>query len=131
MVATEFVDRVHLPDEVFDCSEMQRFITAITDFDFIHNDLFSFHKEAMLGDVNNLVVVVSHAEDCSYGEAGEKIYQMMLGKLTEMEKAINDLERVTSPEYQHAISRYSNFARNFVTGDHIWHVICGRYTQCT
>ncbi|CAM6100461.1 unnamed protein product [Calypogeia fissa] len=131
VVTTEFVDRVHLPDEVFDCSEMQRLITAITDFYSIHNDLCSFQKEAMLGDVNNLVVVVSHAEDCSYTEAGAKIYQMMLDTITELEKAISDLESVTPPEYQDAISRYFNFARNLVTGAHHWHRRCVRYAQYT
>ncbi|CAM6117994.1 unnamed protein product [Calypogeia fissa] len=131
MAAIEFADRVHLPDEVFDCSEMHLLITAITDFAFLHNDLWSFQKEAMLGDVNNMVVVVSHAEDCSYGEAGAKVYQMMLETLTQLEKAISDLERVTPPEYQHAISRYSNLARHMVTGTHYYHVLCERYTQCT
>ncbi|CAM6113229.1 unnamed protein product [Calypogeia fissa] len=131
VAAVEFTDSVHLPDEVFDCLEMQRFITAIADYIAFQNDLWSFQKEAILGDVHNWVVVVSHAEDCSYGEAGAKIYQMMLDSVTEMEKAISDLERVTPPEYQDAISRYFNFARNMVTGHQHWHATCGRYTQCT
>ncbi|CAM6115217.1 unnamed protein product [Calypogeia fissa] len=130
-VLIEFADKGHLPDEIFDCSEMQRLITALTDFYFIHNDLCSFQKEAILGDVHNLVVVVSHAEDCSYTEAGAKIYQMMLDRITELEKAISDLERVTPPEYQHAVSRYFNFARNLVTGAHHWHGRSVRYAQYT
>ncbi|CAM6100464.1 unnamed protein product [Calypogeia fissa] len=130
-VLIEFTDRIHLPDEVFDCSEMQRLLTAVADFYSFHNDLSSFEKEAMLGDVNNLVVVVSHAEDCSYTEAGAKVYQMMLDTITGMEKAISDLERVTPPEYQHAISRYFNFARNVVTGAHHWHRRSVRYAKHT
>ncbi|CAM6100458.1 unnamed protein product [Calypogeia fissa] len=50
-VAVEYVDHVHLPDKVFDCSKMQRLINAITDFIFSHNDLWSFQTEALLGDV--------------------------------------------------------------------------------
>ncbi|CAM6124592.1 unnamed protein product [Calypogeia fissa] len=129
LVTVEFVDKVHLPDEVFDCPEMQRFLLAINDVISWHNDLWSFHKEALIGDVHNLVIVMSHAQHCSYEEAGAKVYQMMLGKLTEMEEAIGDLEKMTAPEHQHAISRYFHWARNFIANGHIWHLNCGRYTK--
>ncbi|CAM6113101.1 unnamed protein product [Calypogeia fissa] len=128
-VSVEFLDKVHVPDEVFDCPEMQRFLLATNDAISWHNDLWSFQKEALIGDVHNLVIVVSHAQQCSYAEAGAKVYQMMMSKLAEMEEAIGDLEKVTPPEHQHAISRYFHWARNFVTGSHYWHDSCTRYTK--
>ncbi|CAM6128730.1 unnamed protein product [Calypogeia fissa] len=126
-VLVEFLDKVHVPDEVFDCPEMQRFLLATNDAIAWHNDLWSFQKEALIGDVHNLVLVVSHAQQCSYADAGAKVYEMMMGKLAEIEEAIGDLIKVTPQEHQHAISRYFTFSRNFVGGTHYWHESCSRY----
>lgn len=81
----------------------------------------------MIGDVHNLVIAVSHEQNCSYAEAGDRVYQMMLDKMTEMDKAIEDVKKVTPDEYQYAISRYFHLARNFITGTHMWHLNCVRY----
>ncbi|CAM6122329.1 unnamed protein product [Calypogeia fissa] len=129
-VYVELVDKVHVPDEVFDSPEMQRFLVAANDVITWHNDIWSFQKEALIGDVHNLVIVISHARHCSYEEAGAQVYQMVLGKLAEMEEAISDVEKMTPPEHQHGVSRYFHWAPNFVAGTHIWHENCRRYIKC-
>nr|APB88774.1 terpene synthase 4 [Scapania nemorea] len=126
----EFAEKVHVPDEVYDCPEMQRFLEATGDALAFDNDLWSFQREAMRGDKNNMVVILSHSQDCSYVEAGMKTHQMMLDKLAEMEKAIVDVEKVTPPEYQEAISLYIRGLRNFYAGTHHWYEDCtSRYRK--
>lgn len=78
----------------------------------------------MRGDIHNMVIVLSHTQDCSYVEAGLKTHHMMLDKLAEMEAAIVDLEKVTPPEYQQAISLYFRGLRHFYTGTHFWYKDC-------
>ncbi|CAM6105137.1 unnamed protein product [Calypogeia fissa] len=127
LAAVEFLDKVHTPDEIFYCPEMQRWLTATLDFLICINDLWSFKKEAMVGDNHNLVIIVSKGQDCSYTEAGKKISKMILDKLAEMDKALSDLEKVTPPQYQHAVSRYSLMVRNLVVGVKHWHEESPRY----
>ncbi|CAM6099592.1 unnamed protein product [Calypogeia fissa] len=130
LVNVEFLDKAFIPDEVYYCPEMQRFLIAVIDAVGWHNDLWSFQKEALKGDVHNLVIVISHAEDCSYAKAGEKVYHMMLDKLVEMEKCIKDLERVIPRKHQRAMARYFHMARTMITGHHYFNDNCVRYIQC-
>ncbi|CAM6098370.1 unnamed protein product [Calypogeia fissa] len=131
LVIIEFLDNAFIPDEVYYRPEMQRFLIAVNDAVAWHNDLWSFQKEALKGDVHNLVIVISHAEDCSYAEAGKKVYQMMLDKLAEMEKCIEDLERVIPRERQHAMARYFHMARTLIAGHHYYNENCVRYIKYT
>ncbi|CAM6082978.1 unnamed protein product [Calypogeia fissa] len=129
LAAVEFLDKVHIPDEIFYCPEMQGSLNGTTDAVMFINDLWSFKKEALVGDNHNLVVIVSKVQDCSYSEAGEKVAEMVLDTVAEMEKTLSDLEKVTPPEYQHAVSRYALCARNFVLGMKHLHENCSRYVQ--
>ncbi|CAM6104998.1 unnamed protein product [Calypogeia fissa] len=121
LVLVDFLDKVHIPDEIFYCPEMQRIFNAFLDIIVFVNDIWSFKKEAVLGEVNNLVIILSKEQDCSYTEAGEKIGKMILDSIAEMEKAIGDLEKVTPPEYQHAVSRYILATRNLARYIGLWH----------
>ncbi|CAM6083367.1 unnamed protein product [Calypogeia fissa] len=127
MGVIDYTDNVNLPDEVFDSPEMQAFIRAACDLLAWQQDIWSFQKEILMGNVHNMVTVVSHEKGCSYAEAGTIVLQMMMDKLVEMEKTIHDLEKVTPPEYQQGIAPYIDWARTALTTSTHWYGNCTRY----
>ncbi|CAM6103980.1 unnamed protein product [Calypogeia fissa] len=129
MALVDFANKVQIPNEIFYCPEMQRFRNALADVALCINDLWSFKKEALFGDIHNLVILLSKKQDCSYAEAGKQVGKMILHAVAEMEEAISDLTKVTPPEYQHALSRWFVAARNLARGCNQWHANSGRYTE--
>jgi len=129
----DYVDDVFLPNTLYYNPTMQRLLQATGDVACWHNDIYSFQKELMDGEVYNLVIIIGKEEGSSYNKAAEFVNQMVLDKLEEIHYAIADLRIQTqntneiTTSQMVAIEQYITGCTNFISSTHEFHSQSSRF----
>nr|UJU85540.1 terpene synthase [Radula lindenbergiana] len=127
MVIVEFLNNIYLPDEVFFTPGMQRIITAANDIVAWLNDICSFKKEILQGDLCNLVGVISNELNCTFEEAAERAFLMSMTRIADLDKDISDLRRITPPEHRTGVEMYIQASTNWAWRSYEWYCNSKRY----
>nr|UJU85542.1 terpene synthase [Radula lindenbergiana] len=123
----EYCERHFLPTEVIDTPEMKRLVDTGSDCAAWINDLASLKKEAVTGDVYNLVIIIYREQKCSYQEAVERAWQMFFNRMEDLERDYEAAKTGTAPTYHDGLEMYMKNCKNFVWGGHDWLVSNNRY----
>jgi hypothetical protein len=129
----DYVDDVFLPNTVYYNSTMQRLLQATGDVACWHNDIYSFQKELMNGEMYNLVIIIGKEKGSSYNKAAEFVNQMVLDKLEEIHYAIADLRIQTqsnneiTASQRVATEQYIIGCTSFISSTHEFHSQSSRF----
>ncbi|KAJ7548746.1 hypothetical protein O6H91_07G024900 [Diphasiastrum complanatum] len=108
LIFVDFTDGVLIPEEIFSSPQMQTMVNIFTDILSWHNDLWSFKKEYVKGDVHNLVFLLSHyILPCSYQRAAQVVTEMLRAQCIELEAVAEELLKATAAveEHRHAVCK--------------------------
>lgn len=129
----DYVDDVFLPNTLYFSSPMQRLINATGDVVCWHNDIYSFQKEFVNGEMYNLVMILAREKGTSYNETAEIVNQMLIDKLDEVQSAIIELRALPennndiTPSQIAAIEQYIIGCTGFITSTHEYHAESRRF----
>lgn len=90
------------------------------------NDLFSYHKERSVGDVNNYLHVVRRYESMSLAEGIEhvvRVHDRELNQFCQLDEVVRD----RGTHARRSIDRYVSGCRNWMSGALRWQNIAPRY----
>jgi hypothetical protein len=126
LVLQELLQDVFLPDSIYHSLPMQRLLDATADVICWENDIWSFPKELVAGEMANLVFLISKTEECSYNKAAEIVTEMMVDKCKEMQLAAIDLKEYCkihelTTTQQAAIEHYISVCNHWVSASHMFH----------
>nr|UJU85539.1 terpene synthase [Radula lindenbergiana] len=120
LLVNEFLTDSYLPNEVFYTTEMQRFLGTSNDVVAWLNDIASFKKEILQGDMCNLIGVISHEQNCTFEEAAERAFRMTMDRIGDFDNDVKALEAVTHPEHQIAVKNYIAVGKNWIWRSYEW-----------
>ncbi|KAH9570331.1 hypothetical protein CY35_02G034500 [Sphagnum magellanicum] len=126
LVLQELLQDVFLPDSIYHSLPMQRLLYATSDVVCWDNDILSFRKELVAGEVTNLVFLISKEEGCSYNKAAKIVTQMMVDACKEMQLAAIELKEYCkihelTTMQKAAIEHYISCCNHWVSGSHMFH----------
>ncbi|KAH8934821.1 hypothetical protein BDL97_18G104500 [Sphagnum fallax] len=132
IVLIEFLQDVSLPNTIYYSAPMQRLREATVDAVCWNNDIWSFPKELVAGEVANLVFLISKEEGCSYNKAAEIVTQMLVDKCKEMQLAALELKEYckiheATTTQMVAIDHYISCCNHWVSGSHVFHSQSARF----
>ncbi|KAH9542884.1 hypothetical protein CY35_13G031600 [Sphagnum magellanicum] len=133
LAIVEYVDDVFLPNTLYFSSPMQRLLQATGDVACWHNDIYSFQKEFMSGELYNLVIILAKEEGTSYNETAELVNQMIIDKLDEVQSAIIELRALSqnnndiTPSQIAAIEQYIIGCTSLISATHEYHSKSARF----
>lgn len=79
------------------------------------------------GELHNLVYITSQEQGCSFSKAGDIVLEKIYSRLQDLAEVIAELERITPPEHQQAVSGYIKVAKFWISGTHAFHRTSKRY----
>jgi hypothetical protein len=112
---------------------MQHLLQATGDILCWHNDIYSFQKELVNGELYNLVIIMGKKEGISYNKAAELVNQMVVDKLEEVLRVIANLRGLTQSNNEittlqvDAIERYITGCTSFISSSHEFHSQSSRF----
>jgi hypothetical protein len=124
----EEVERLDLPDEVYESPPFQRVLEAANNLVCWINDLFSLPKEAAHHDVNNLVMVVQQAYGMSVQEAVERVGAMIDDELRQFQESSACIP-ATSSQVKIEVQVYVDHLQAWVRGIYDWSWETMRYSK--
>jgi hypothetical protein len=134
IVLLEFIEDISLPDTIYYSVPMQRLCEATIDAVCWINDVWSFPKELVVGEVANLVFLIGKEKGCSYNKAAQIVAQMLVDKFKEMQFASVELKeycknhRATASQMV-AIDHYISCCNDFVSAAHLCYSQSVRYQR--
>nr|UJU85538.1 terpene synthase [Radula lindenbergiana] len=123
----EYGERQYLPYELFFTPEWKRLIATAADLGAWTNDFCSLQKEAAIGDVYNIVIIIQRQQNCSFQEASDQAWQMLTNRIEDFESDFEALKQVTPAEYKDWVDIYWKTLIRWVWGAHHWYTTNGRY----
>ncbi|CAK9863627.1 unnamed protein product [Sphagnum jensenii] len=132
LVIQELLQDVFLPDSIYHSLPMQRLLYATIDVVCWENDIWSFPKEVVAGEMANLVFLISKEEGCSYNKAAKIVTEMMVDKCKEMQHATIELKEYCkihelTTTQKAAIECYISCCNHWVSGSHTFHSQSSRF----
>ncbi|CAM6029117.1 unnamed protein product [Sphagnum balticum] len=133
LAIVDYVDDVFLPNTLYFSSPMQRLLQAKGDVVCWHNDIHSFQKEFVNGEMYNLVIILGKEEGTSYNKTAELVNQMLIDKLDEVQYAIIELRALSqnnndiTPSQIAAIEQYIIACNAVISSTHEYHVKSPRF----
>ncbi len=128
----DLAEHVALPLSLMESPEFQRLMRITNDVVCWSNDIISLEKEIARGDVNNLVLVVQHAENLPLQEAVDKVGTMVSSAVRlfeQTERALQNTLQNRIPELERDMQKYLNVLKAWMRGNLDWAVSTGRYAQ--
>lgn len=124
----DIAQRVTLPSEMYNSHELQTLRRTASNVVCWVNDLFSFQKEMARGEVNNLVLVVQHANQSSLQEAAECVNTMIT---KEVQLFLDTEQRLPtfSPALDQDRQKYVRDLCGWMRGNLDWSRETPRYAQ--
>jgi len=92
------------------------------------NDLFSYHKERSVGDVNNYLHVLRRYESLELGEGIEhvvRVHDRELNQFCQLDEAVRD----RAPEARRSLDLYVDGCRSWMSGVLRWQQVSPRYAS--
>lgn len=125
LTLTEAVEGIHLPDEVLDHPAIRRLATRTSNIVGWSNDLFTYDKEIIQGEIHNLVLAVMTERRMALADAVAFTVQLHDDEVC---RFIQDVELLPSfgaadPE----VRRYVEMLRCWIRGHLDWARETGRY----
>ncbi|KAH9546825.1 hypothetical protein CY35_11G001100 [Sphagnum magellanicum] len=133
-VLLEFIEDISLPDTIYYSVPMQRLCEATADAVCWINDVWSFPKELVAGEVANLVFLIGKEKGCSYNKAAQIVAQMLMDKFKEVQIASMELKEYCKNHQATtlqmvAIDHYISCCNNFVSAAHLCYSQSARYQR--
>ncbi len=129
----ERIGHYEVPEKVFAAQPLTEMRAIAAEVDSLHNDICSAEKERALGDVHNIVLILSSDGSLSFDQAVSEAAEMLRRRTTrfvhlEAElrqsstyRALSDFERTTVDRY------VTDALRTVMRGDLDWAENSGRY----
>ncbi|KAH8949274.1 hypothetical protein BDL97_10G024200 [Sphagnum fallax] len=132
LVLQELFEDVFIPDSIYYSPPMQHLLNATIDAVCWNNDIWSFPKELVAGEMANLVFLISKEEGCSYNNAAEIVTEMVVDKCNKMQLAAIELKEYCkihelSTTHKAAIEQYISCCNHWVSGSHTFHSHSSRF----
>ncbi|HEY0636443.1 MAG TPA: germacradienol/geosmin synthase, partial [Pseudonocardiaceae bacterium] len=125
-----------VPEELYANRVLRELTTAAQDYACFVNDVFSYQKEVEYeGEVHNIVVVVENFLGVDRFRARDVVNDLMTARMRQFEHLVaedlpamfTDLD-VDEP-VRHALTRYADDLKEWMSGILEWHRRCARYTE--
>ncbi len=120
--AIDIIEKIYLPEDMLQNAILQRMIQACNNVVCWTNDIISCQKEALQGDVHNLVLVLHHEKKYSLQEAVNEATQMTREELAiflVLERLLPTLEGYGSYE----LLRFVSVLQSWMIGNYEWAVL--------
>ncbi|CAM6019569.1 unnamed protein product [Sphagnum balticum] len=132
LVFQELFQDVFIPDSIYYSPPMQHLLNSTIDAVCWNNDIWSFPKELVAGEMANLVFLISKEEGCSYNKAAEIVTEMMVDKCNKMQLAAIELREYCkihelSTTHKAAIEQYISCCNHWFSGSHTFHSQSSRF----
>ena len=131
LLALDFIDlteQVSMEPEVYASTEVQTLIRTTNNAVCWSNDIISLEKERTRGDVNNLVLAVQHARQCSLQAAVDHVNAM----ITEQVQLFIETEQrllALFPANRRDMQKYIAVMRAWIRGNLDWSAETHRYSH--
>jgi hypothetical protein len=128
----EAAGRFEAPARIHATEEMLRLRRDAVDIIAIDNDLVSARNEWSEGNTDNIVVVLSYQEQCSWPQAAriaESIAHSTVEHFlaTEQQLLASDVYQRLAKDEQANTDRFISGIKHWIGGSHTWHLACPRY----
>jgi hypothetical protein len=131
LLALDFIDiteHVSLPDEIYGSAEMQTLMRTTNNAVCWANDIISLEKERARGDVNNLVLAVQYARQCSLQVAVDVVNAMITEQVQLFLETVPRLLLLFPASIQD-IEKYVAIMRAWMRGNLDWSFETQRYSH--
>ncbi|CAG8684336.1 21665_t:CDS:1, partial [Racocetra persica] len=122
----EIALNIELPDKVYNDPSFQCLMDNCNDHACFINDIYSLKKELLVGDTDNLILVLKILSNYSLQEAVNDAVKLANQRVIQIRENISNLSDF-GPEMNKIVNMYSEALIDWLAGSFYWHQISGRY----
>jgi hypothetical protein len=132
LALNEFVVGAEVRSDIADSGPYRTLTVATVDVIAWINDLYSWQKEEAVGEVDNFVLVLQHADDISRQQAMYAVARRIVTRVDEFETAEEALSKALDAAHadrgeRDSVERCVDAMRNWMAGTLAWSVESARY----